>query len=357
MQVLARLSSVLAVLVLAVAPAWAETSDIGRRAANGFILTGYERLAGEAELQHSLMKALCANPGDAGLASARSQFGSLVRAWSRVEIIRFGPILADNRIDRMLFWPDRRGIALRQIQALIVEQDEAALDLANLQQKSIALQGLGSLEYVLFGTGAEEMAAGPTYRCELGATIAEAIYVTSKEVLRAWDDPDGIRAHMAEPVPENADYRTEDEVLRELLGVFIHGFELIRDVRLAPIAVSETNEPNARIAIYRRSELTIESMAANIAGMKDLFLVSGMDQALTDDMRWAAGSLDFEFQNFAGMAATVAPVPIEQAVTDPEARGQIKYLEILTQSLQKLAVEQIAVSLGLSAGFSSLDGD
>lgn len=357
MQILIRAITAALLFGLSASAGFAQPSEIGRRAASGFITTGYERLVGEAALQSDLMGALCDDPGEARLDAARAQFGSLVRAWSRIEIIRFGPILADNRLDRMLFWPDRRGIALRQIQALIAQQDVEALDPATLRQKSIALQGLGSLEYVLFGTGADDLTASQTYRCALGAAIADAIDTTASEVLRAWEAPEGIAAHFANPVAANADYRSEDEVLRELLGVFVHGFELIRDVRLSPLIGTEQSPPNSKVAIYRRSELTIESMAANIAGMKDLFLVSGMDEALTDDMRWVAGALDFEFQNFADTAAAVADVPIAEAVVATDPKGKIKYLHILSQSLQKIAVDQIAVSLGLSAGFSSLDGD
>lgn len=349
-----------ALVVLALMPvqaAWAEHSEIGQKAANRFIIPAYENLATTAASQVETMQALCDQADASHLVAAQDQFAALVSAWSRAEIIRFGPILAENRIDRILFWPDRRGIALRQIQALLAEQDETALDLENLRQKSVALQGLGSLEFVLFGTGADEMTTPDTYRCALGVTIAQAIKGTAGEVLAAWQKPDGIAAHMADPQPEYADYRDKDEVLREVLGIFIHGFEMIRDVRLGPIVETETSTPNPNVAIYRRSQQTIESMTASIAGMKDLFLVSGMEEELPEELRWVAGALDFEFQNFTGTAASVAELPIADAVADEEASGKIGYLRILTQSLQQMAVQEISFSLGLSAGFSSLDGD
>ncbi len=344
-------------LFLPLASVRAEPSPIGEAVAANFILPGYAALVEAAEAEQSAIETLCAAPGDEALDFARQEFRDLVIAWSRIELIRFGPVLADNRIDRILFWPDRRGIALRQIQGLLAERDLAALDAENLRQKSVALQGLGSLEYVLFGTGADELAAPNDYRCALGLAIAGAIRATAEEVLADWQVSEGIAAHLANPVPENADYRTDDEVLSEVLGIFIHGYELLRDVRLGPITEFEGTEPNARVALYRRSEMTIESIAANVAGLEDLFNVSGLAELFTGDLSWVPDSMHFELDNFASTADQIADMPIEAAVADEEVQGKLGYLRIVTQSLQAMATQQIAVELGLSAGFSSLDGD
>lgn len=344
-------------LCLPLGVARAEPSPIGQAAVEHFIVPGYAALVETATAEQAAFEQLCAMPGEAALDAARAGFRDLVTAWSHIELVRFGPVLADNRIDRILFWPDRRGIALRQIQGLLVDKDAAALEPENLRRKSVALQGLGSLEYVLFGTGAEELATPNDYRCGLGLAIAGAIRTTAEEVLADWQTSDSIAAHMTNPVPENADYRSNDEVLSEVLGIFIHGYELIRDVRLGPITAFEENAPNARVALYRRSEMTLESAAANVAGLAELFEVSGLEAVFTDDMSWVAGAMDFEFGNFATTADQIADLPIEAVVADEEAQGKLTYLRIVTQSLQTMAVQQIAVSLGLSAGFSSLDGD
>ena len=73
----------------------------------------------------------------------------------------------------MLFWPDRKGIGLKQVQAALAAKDPTAADAAQLAGKSVAMQGLGALEFVLFGTGAETLAGtGDAYRCAYGAAIA-----------------------------------------------------------------------------------------------------------------------------------------------------------------------------------------
>src|SRR5690606_22737995 len=100
----------------------------------------------------------------------RAQFPAVVTAWSRIELYRFGPLMAQNRSDRILFWPDRKGIALRQVQAILADKDEAALAPETLARKSVAVQGLGALEFVLHGTGSEDLATPDgAFRCDYGS--------------------------------------------------------------------------------------------------------------------------------------------------------------------------------------------
>jgi len=343
--------------ILAIAPAKAATSDIARAAISGFIIPGYEQLTGEAELQALSFDKLCAQPDAANLATARAGFEALVTAWGRVEPVRFGPVLTDNRLDRILFWPDRKSTGLKQVQRAIATKDETATTLAILQQKSVALQGLGALEFVLFGTGADKL-AGPegAYRCAFGHAIAAALHATGAEILADWEAPDGIASHMIAPQPNYADYRTEDEVLQELLGVWVHGMELIRDTRIAPFYANSRKDSNAKAALFWRSGLTFAAMRANAFGMRDMFIVSGLSDALAETARWAGGAFVFELDNFVRTAGDINP-PVDEALNDDEMRAKISYLLILTTSLQRIAVQQIGAELGLSAGFSALDGD
>jgi predicted lipoprotein len=50
-------------------------------------------------------------------------------------------------------------------------------------------------------------------------------------------------------------------------------------------------------------------------------------------------------------------MPVADILADEDRAGELGYLVILTQSLQRLFGEQLTAALGLSVGFSSLDGD
>ena len=56
-------------------------------------------------------------------------------------------------------------------------------------------------------------------------------------------------------------------------------------------------------------------------------------------------------------AAALLVDPIEKAVTDPEQVQALKYMVVITGSLDHLLGENLAAALGLSFGFSALDGD
>jgi len=352
-----KLFAVVVMLAGMCGPAAAATSDIARNAVNGFIIPAYERFAGEAQIGEALFDALCAVPDAPNLQMVQDQFRAIVIAWSRVEAVRFGPILQDNRLERILFWPDRRSRGLRQVQGVLATKDETATSLESLQQKSVALQGLGALEYVLFGTGYEELAtADGAFRCSYGRTITQALAAIGEATAEDWLDPDGTARHLIDPSPEWDDYRTETEVLQELVGIWVHGAELIRDTRILPFFKETVEDTDYRSALFWRSDMTIPSMRANVAGLRDLFIVSGLSDALEEGNRWAGGSFLFEMQNFDRTAGEI-DLPISEAVTDTDGRAKINYLFILTRSLQNLAVEQIAFELGLNVGFSALDGD
>ena len=344
----------------AVLPAVSQAATPGEviaSAISGAIVPGYQALAEEAEHMAADMDALCADPSEAGLDAARTGFADLARAWARVDLIRFGPAVRDNRLERVLFWPDRRSIALKQVQAALAERDATVLESETLAQKSVGLQGLGPLEFILFGTGAEDMAmANDGYRCGFGGAIARNIAAIGSELVAEWQDADGIALHLVQTSPEYPDYRSEGEALAELIGIFSHGTERMRASILPPILGDTFEDARPRTALFRRAGLTIQMLAWQMEGLKDLFEISGLTELLGEDARWIAGGVSFEFQNFA-MTAARLDGPIETMLADPEGWQDADYLRVLTYSIEQLFGAQVAAELGIDLGFSALDGD
>ena len=295
---------------------------------------------------------LCAEPSPSHLEAARDEFAAAAAAYGRVEFLRLGPLVEDNRSDRLLFWPDRRSLGLRQVQQILAEQDSTATEIATLKAKSVAAQGFGALEFVLFGTDAETL-AGPdgAFRCAYGRTIARNIAEIAGELVDAWADPDGIAARLMQPSADNADYRTQTESLEALVGVVAHGVEAIRDTRVSPFIGRAGEEPRPRQALFWRSGQTVPMLRANVEGLRRLVDLSGIvaDPALAAEV---AAAFD---RASASLDAVTAPP--ELAVADPAQMSALSDLVVATQDLQQLIGEQLSGTLGLSVGFSSLDGD
>jgi hypothetical protein len=340
-------------------PAFAavKASDVIRRAIDGFVRPAYASLDDRAASLARAMHALCDAPSRQKLDAARENFSATVEAWSVAEIIAFGPIKENNRLERMLYWPDRKSIGLRQVQATLAARDASATDPAQLAQKSVAMQGLGALEYVLFGDGADVLAGNDQpYRCAYGAAVAGNIEAMAGEVQEAWNKTDGFAALWANPGPKNPLYRDGTEAVTELVGVFINELDMIRDVRLKGFLGAKPDVDKPKQAIYWRSQNTAGSLAGNLLGIDELFQASKLGDALPADARWMAESIHIQLANGVATAKSVAG-PIDKALADPAGRDKLDHFALITSSLSTLIGTRLTAEFGLTAGFSSLDGD
>lgn len=346
----------LAVLAASPAPAAVKAADVIGAAIEGFVRPAYAGLHTRATELGKAMQALCEAPSQAALDAARASFSEAVAAWSKVEIITFGPIRENNRLERMLFWPDRKSIGLKQVQAALASKDETATDPVTLAGKSVAMQGFGALEFVLFGTGAEALANDDAYRCGYGVAIAGNIETMAGDVAEAWNKPDGFAGLWANPGPDNPLYRDGNEAVTELISVFINELEMVRDVRLKGFfgATPDTDRPKQ--AIYWRSHNTAPSLAANLDGIRTLFAVSRIGDALSPEARWMADSTLIQLDNGVADARAVTG-PIDEALADPARRARLEHFALVTSSLSALIGTRMTAEFGLTAGFSSLDGD
>ncbi len=249
-----------AALIAFAAPAVAQSQipskEIITAAIENYIRPNFHQFAEESAALETSVAALCATPSADVLTAAQDQFRSTVIAFSRVEFIRIGPLTKADRLERLLFWPDRKGIALRQVQGALAEKDETAADPATLTGKSVAMQGLVAFEYLLFGTGSEALATGDDYRCHYARASATLIAGLAATLDQEWADPLGQSDHMLSPQPTYDDFRTETEVLEKLAATLIHGTETIRDQRLMPIISDGKPKPKSALVLalqYDRS--------------------------------------------------------------------------------------------------------
>ncbi|PTE10293.1 imelysin family protein [Mesorhizobium helmanticense] len=339
------------------ASAAVKAPEIIQRAIDGFVRPAYASLHQHAETLTRSMRNLCAAPSQKELDAARAAFSATVDAWSVAEIIGFGPIKENNRLERMLYWPDRKSIGLKQVQAALAGKDPTATDPVQLAGKSVAMQGLGALEFVLHGDGAETLAGkDDPYRCAYGAAVAGNIETIAADVSDAWNKPDGFAALWANPGPQNALYRDGTEAVTELVGVFINELEMVRDVRLKGFFGGSPETDKPKQAIYWRSENTTPSLAGNLSGMDALFQASRLGDALPPDARWMAESIHIQLVNGAA-DATAIKGPIGKALADPAQRQKLDHFSLVTSSLTTLIGTRLTAEFGLTAGFSSLDGD
>jgi uncharacterized protein len=354
------LAAAAGLFLFALSPASSADLDVKTvvaRSVGDFVRPGYVRFHDTTAALEKAVDGLCKAPSEASLETARKAFSSTVDSWSAIEIIRFGPVSERNRLERILFWPDRKSIGLKQVQAALAAKDPTVTDAAQLAGKSVAMQGLGSLEFVLYGTGAEDLSGeSDPFRCAYGLAIAKNLDGMAGDLAEAWADPVGFSQKWEGFGAQNPLYRDSDEALTELLEVFVNGLELIRDQRLGGFLGDDKKGDKPKQALFWRSGKTADALAANMAGLKALFDASGVRPALPERARWIAQSADFEFNN-AIAAAEAAKGPVAETLADDARRGKLAYFGMVTSSLSEIFGIRLSAELGLTAGFSSLDGD
>ncbi len=348
--------SLLLVFALVVPAAAVEPADVLRKAVDSYIRPAFSQLAGRTLGLVKDLNTLCGSPSAMQLELVRQQFGKVVLAFSRVEFLRFGPLTEASRAERLLFWPDRKGIALRQVQAILADHDESATSLDDLRQKSIAVQGLGALEYVLFGERSETLATTESdFRCRYALTIGEALGATAEELAQAWAAPDGIAAHIGTPKPDYDDYRSDREALEELVGAVAHGLEAIRDTKLLPFVGREGETAKPKSAPFWRSGLTVPAIRAGFEGLNDFMIATGLSKTVGG----IAGLPMLMKDGFTASLAAADKVtsPVAEALEDPAQKAALDDMVAASSTLQTLIGEGLSTALRLSVGFSSLDGD
>ncbi len=181
----------------------AEIQPVMQRAVDEVIVPGYSNFRMAAEASGAAMNKLCIANDASSYDGAKKAFADLVSAWSRIEVLRDGPVLDNNMFERILFFPDRKGLALKQIQAMLAAKDESEIAGASMKGKSVAVQGLTGLEYVLSGNGKRRAVRGKdNFRCHAGRAIASNIALLAGELSDAWNAPDGIADKWRKPVME-----------------------------------------------------------------------------------------------------------------------------------------------------------
>jgi len=334
-----------------------EVTKVMTDAVDGFIRPGYDAFHQSAEKMTAAMKTLCEAPSQANYDAARSAFRDTAVSWAHIEVVRVGPVIEQNRFERILFYPDRKSTGLKQVQAVLSRSDETAVDPATLATKSVATQGFGALEYLLFGTGSETLASGTNgFRCRYGAAVAGNIANVAKELSDIWDAPDGIQKDWEQPGPDNPAFRTGGEAMTALLGILVHGAEAVRDQRIETFYKGADKAKFPRQALFWRSENTWPTVKGNLEGLSALLETSGMVNLLREKDRPVVAEIQSMLKSMIEISSTITP-DLEKAVSDEAERKKLDTLLDGGKDVIARLNDGYGGAIGLSSGFSFADGD
>jgi predicted lipoprotein len=354
-------------------PARAETDHaaIAKASLTEVIRPGYSALSAATGALNDKVAALCKAPSADALQGAKDSFAGTVDAWSKVEIFRFGPIVQDHRYERLFYWPDPKGIGLRQVQDALAKPETSLTLPDELAAKSVALQGLPALEYLLYGDGAEvlgqkavEDVTAPlpaiggagAFRCSFASAVATNIDRIAKNVVEGWREGSAYEKAFIGPAPENTLYHTPKEVTLELFKAFASGIELVRDQKLGKPLGATAAEAKPKLAAFWRSDLTFANAVGNLEGLSVLFGNGGFAQVVADDSPGVEDSILFDLNHAIEVLRGINE-PFAEAASDETLRAKLEALRVGLKSAGQTAGDIIARSAGLTFGFNAMDGD
>jgi predicted lipoprotein len=320
-----------------------------------YLVPAYQQLAATADVQIDAMETLCQTPSAENLQAARNGFAELALAYAYAEPVRFGPITQNNRLERLYFWPDRKSTGLKQVQKALVSEDESVLSVDSLKDKSVALQGLNALEYVLHGALADKLTSDAnSHACRYGETIAQNMWAMADQMVVKMVADDGLISKFNAPEESATLFRTSEDVLRISFETFSQFPEIISATRLNEWG---DEKPNLNVMPLRRAGLSMQLVQKDIEGLAAAFEAFTGSEKHEELLTIAFDAYRFELNNALRVSKELATNTNAEILADEALRKKIGYLRIVLNSLHEIADEQIAPELGLVLGFSSLDGD
>lgn len=266
-------------------------------------------------------------------------------AWVAVSHLRFGPTEQDNRAFAIAFWPDTKGFIPKSLARLISSEDPVIEAPDAYDTVSIAARGFYALEFMLYDPKVSVMGA-EEYRCALVRAITGDIAATSADILADWQQD---YAKMMRAPGTGNRYKNRDEVVQELFKALNTGLQLASDTRLGrPMGSFDHPRPNRAEA--RRSGRSLHNLEMSLVSLRQLagILSAGNDQV--------SAKLDKAFAKALNTAAALED-PVFVGVARPQGRLKVEALRQTVEDIRKVALEDLGPSLGVDAGFNSLDGD
>ena len=321
-----------------------------------YIQPQYKKLSIATEALQTQTKHLCQTPSPENLRQTRQAFHNLISAWGYIEWLRLGPIIQHNRLERFFFFPDRKSIGLRQIQRILSKKDHKALKHVTLKTLSVAVQGLGALDYLLFGNESQTLYSRNDFRCQYAYAVTQNLHFISKTVTQAWFNDNELLNDFLHPSTTNPNYHSDQEAMNALIGILIHSLQGIRDTRIGAYLKPNNKKDRPKSAPLWRSQSTLKLISANLKGLDQLFNQSQISLLLPNEKQSIHAALNKDFQQSIFVSESF-DTSINTLLADPEQRERMRYLQLLTEFLIERFTDDFGASTGLSTGFSFNDGD
>lgn len=322
----------------------------------GYIRPASDRFAAAAARLPAAVEAVCRDNGATDRQAFRAAYSETVSAFAGIHFLRFGPLVEEDRLSRLAFLPDPRGITQRQLRKLLAERSDEVHSEKDLADKSVAVQGLTALELIAFDKTSEVVLGADAFECAYALAIAENVATIAVGVAGQWADPDGYSALLLTAGPQNDRFRTSKEALEHLFNALVTGLIIARDQDVLPALGSGPDKAKAHRFPFSRSANSVVFLSRELDGIRLALESLGLEDLTPEDFTWIFSGLQFEFRNAQALLGELAP-PLRQTLGDNGTYKKVEALAITLKSIRDTMALELAGALDLAGGFNALDGD
>ena len=318
------------------------------------LLPAYTRWTDSDRQLADSARAFCA--GEQDLAQARQVYLNALGAWAALQPLAVGPLSEGNLAWQVQFWPDKKDLVGRQVNALVDSTPQ--LKQADLEKASVVVQGLSAYEYLLFDQSLNLADLDQKRRyCPLLLAIGTHQQALSAQVLGAWMGEQGLASQLKN-FP-NKRYPEGREAVADLLGTQINALETLKKKLGTPLARVTKSAPQPYQAEAWRSGASLASIGASLTSAEALWRGQngdGVRSLLGKDQADLVTRIDGAFAETRQRLAALGR-PLSELLADEAGRASLNQLYDSLDALYRLHGNDLAKALGIQLGFNANDGD
>jgi predicted lipoprotein len=295
--------------------------------------------------------AYCADPSPEALEQAVDALRAGELSFAGLDAFAHGPANAGYGHARIRFWPDTSGTGARQLRRLLFKAEPAGLDDSAIEQGSVALADLMTLDRLL-----QPGQAHDDFSCAYASAVAQyQVRITNA----------AIAAIETELLPlltsfgaDNPRYQNATEVGREAFKNISVATQAVLFKRLDPLLGDGPTAAHHRALEARAAGQAAAMMAARLrAAAHMLAAPGGLATTLASvGLEPLALGLSDRYRALADRLIALPGDLVAYAATDA-GWTELKSIRDELATVRSLVETTIARGMGISAGFNATDGD
>ncbi|RRW46631.1 imelysin [Pseudomonas luteola] len=295
--------------------------------------------------------------GKEELGKAREAFFNAQKAWAELQPLLIGPLAENNTAWQVQFYPDKKNLVARQVEQLL--KSNPHVDKASLDKASVVVQGLTAYEYILFDSNIELANTEQRARyCPLLTAIAEHQQELAQRILTRWKETDGMLAQLSK-FP-NQRYADAQEAIADLLRVQVTALDSLKKKLGVPLGRQSKGIPQPYQAEAWRSESSLLSIAASLAGAQALWNGvdgKGLRVLLPKEQKPLADKIDTAYAESSKQLAELQQQPLKSWLSNEAGVAKLNAFYDSLNTVHRLHEGELAKALGIQLGFNANDGD